>query len=149
MSDLSVCAATKWLLLADQIDNVFGETPLGAVEDVSIVVEGQGLIDLRADGTYTYNPAFTVVLTADGQTGNGEWGGTLDGTWQIEGDRLTMAQTTNSLTGTMTIFGQTQPLPPLGTFSGDATVLECTPETLSYELVTSIGPVTQTLVIAG
>ena len=136
-------------MLADQVDNLFDGTPLASMDGFSFVAQGQGLIDLRADGTYTYTPAFSVVITVAGQSGSGEWAGTLEGTWQIDGDQLTMAQTTNALTGTMTILGQTQPLPTLQTFSGSATVLECTPETLKYELTTPIGPVTRTLVLAG
>jgi hypothetical protein len=148
MNDLTVCATARWILLADQIDNVFDQTPLASMEGFSAVVEGEGLVDLRADGTYNYTPAFNVVITVAGQSGTGEWGGTLDGTWQIEGDQLTMTQTANALTGTMTMFGQTQPLPEISSFGGNATVLECTPVTLKYELATSIGAVTHTLVIA-
>lgn len=149
MNDLSVCAATKWTVLADQVDNVFEDTPLASMEGFSWSVDGEGLLDLRADGTYTYVPAFTVAITVAGQTGTGEWSGTLEGTWQIDGDQLVMAQTNNALTGSITVFGQSQPLPTLRTFSGNATVVECTPETFKYELSTPIGPVAHTLVLAG
>ncbi len=149
MGDLSVCATTKWLVLADQVDNIFEDTPLATMDGFAFEVDGQGLLDLRADGTYSYAPAFTAVITVAGQSGTGEWSGTLDGTWQIEGDQLTMTQTNDELTGTMTVFGTAQPLPSLATFEGTSTVLECTPATLTYELDTPIGPVTHTLVTAG
>ena len=122
---------------------------MASIEGFSAMVEGQGLIDLRADGSYNYSPAFTVEISVAGQGGTGEWGGTLEGMWQIGGDQLTMAENTNALTGSVTIAGQTQPLPPLGILDGAAKVLECTPATLTYELATEVGPVTHTLVIAG
>lgn len=120
---------------------------MASIEGFSAIVTGEGLVDFRADGSYTYSPAFAVEMSVAGQGGTGEWGGTLDGTWQIEGDQLTMTETANALTGSVTVAGQTQPLPPLS-LGGIATVLECTPATLTYEVATEVGLVAYTLVIA-
>ena len=57
------------------IGNVLDTTPMAAIEGFSAVVEGQGLNDLRADGSYNYSPAFTVEISVAGQGGTGEWGG--------------------------------------------------------------------------
>lgn len=148
MNDVSVCAATTWVMLADQVDDVFEDTSFASIPGAVATVAGEGLLDLRADGTYVYTPAFTAQITIADLTADGAWSGSATGTWQIVGDRLSMAQATNDVSGTLTLFGNPMPLPPIGVLNGEGRVIDCSPATLEIELDTPVGVLSHTLVAA-
>ncbi|MGB8858733.1 MAG: hypothetical protein WCC60_05730 [Ilumatobacteraceae bacterium] len=143
------CATGEWLVLADQVARIFDNSPLRSLPGFAVSVEGEGHLDLRADGTYTYVPDFTANITVNDITGTGSWTGTLEGTWSIVGDQLTMAQTQNDLAGSVTIMGTPTPMPALNDFNGSATVTDCQPMTFSYRMDTPMGAVDHTLVLDG
>ena len=125
---------------------MFAATPLGTMSGFNLSVSGSGIVEFKADGTYHYEPNFQLSVTVADQTGGGSWGGTLDGTWKTDGAILTMAQTQNNVTGSITLMGRTQPFPMNQTFNGSATITDCQPATLTYELDTPAGKMSQTLV---
>lgn len=145
--DVSACATGKWIVVADQVARVFDNSPMRSLPGFSVSVEGEGHLDLRSDGTYTYVPDFTANITVNDMTGVGAWAGTLEGTWQIIGDQLTMAQTSNDLSGSVTLMGSAMPMPALNDFNGTATVIDCQPMTFTYRIDTPLGAVDHTLVL--
>ena len=148
-ANLPQCIATRWKLLADQAGSVFRASPLASLPGFSYNVAGEGFVTFDAAGTYRYTPAFTATIGVQGQTGTGSWSGELTGTWKVVGNVLTMAQTNNAITGTITVMGISRALPTTSSFNGTGTVITCTPQTFSYEVPAPTGAFTQTLIFAG
>ncbi len=142
------CISARWELLADQISQLFSQNPLARMPGFSVNTTGHGYIEFKDDGTYQYTPNYSVSISVNGISGSGQWSGTLDGTWKLDGNTLTMAQTANALTGSINVMGTTIPMPSNRSFSGSATLVSCQPETLKYELDSPMGRLTTTLVLA-
>lgn len=149
MSDTSACLTGTWDLLADQIAGIFDQGMLASIPDLDVSVEGGGRVELRGDGTYSYTPAYSVVLTAADATGTGEWSGSQQGTWSVEGTTLTLSETSNDITGSVTVFGSAFPLGPPMSFGGDTEVVSCDPATFTISTSSPAGPIEHTLVFAG
>lgn len=145
-TSLEQCMIYQWTLGAEQVDNVFENSRMATLPGFSSTIAGQGIVEFLADGTYKYSPNFTMSITVQGQRGTGQWSGILLGKWSVSGDVLTMTQTSNSITGTYTMYGSARPLPVPASFNGTARVIECTPATLKYELSAPTGAFIQTLV---
>jgi hypothetical protein len=114
-----------------------------------VSVEGSGLVELRGDGTYSFTPAYSVVFTAADETGTGEWSGTQQGTWSVEGTTLTLSETSNDITGSVTVFGSAIPLSPPMSLGGETEVVSCDPATFTISTPAPTGAIVQTLVFAG
>lgn len=149
MSDTSACLTGTWDLLADQIAGIFDQGMLASIPDLDVSVEGSGLVELRGDGTYSFTPAYSVVFTAADETGTGEWSGTQQGTWSVEGTTLTMSETSNDITGSVTVFGSAIPLSSPMSFNGETEVVSCDPATFTISTPAPTGAIVQTLVFAG
>jgi hypothetical protein len=147
-SDRAACITNSWTLLADQVQQLFAGTAMSRLPGFSMTASGEGAVSFLADGTYHYEPNFEIEITVSGQTGTAGWSGTLDGTWSVDGDQLTMVQTQNALSGSMTIMGTSMPMPANHVFSGVATVVDCQPATLTTRVDSPGGPIEQTLVDA-
>jgi hypothetical protein len=148
ISDAAACFAARWNVLPDQIEQIFHQGAFASLP-LDVTVEGLGTLDARPDGTYTYVPDFTITLSLnDSPPGIGAWSGTVEGTWSIDGQTLTMAHTSNTTTGAIDVYGQSIPLPAVETFDGTATLIECSPETVTVETSTPAGPLQQTMVLA-
>lgn len=147
-TDIAACVVNTWTQLADQVEHLFTSTPMSALPGFEVSVTGEGTVEIAADGTYRYEPHFSITESVNGVTGSGEWGGTLTGTWSVEGDQLTMRQVDNGITGSITIMGQTVAMPTNRTFDGTATVTDCQPMTITTRIATPTGDFEQTLVSA-
>jgi hypothetical protein len=143
---LKDCVTRRWLLVADQADNVFDGSAMQRLPGFSQVTTGEGPIEFRSDGTYMYTPNFEIQMTVNGLNAQGDWSGTLTGTWSATDTTLAMTPTDNAVTGTISLFGVTQPLPQPRMFDGQAQITSCTPETLTYEIAAPSGAFTTTLV---
>lgn len=148
LSDAAQCITNDWVLISDQVEQLFAGGPLGSLPNFTVNVTGNGPVTFKANGTYHYAPDFDVTITAGEITGTGHWGGTLDGTWAVEGDQLSMAQTDNHVTGSISIMGREVAMPTNKTFNGTSTITDCQPDTLTTSLETPLGTVVQTLVPA-
>lgn len=146
--DLATCVARPWSLLAEQIDNVLETAPFASLPGFNATVTGEGLVEFKANGTYSYTPEYDVEISFLDQTGSGSWSGSVLGNWTISNDTLALSPTSDTVTGTMTIGGVTQPLPPALSFSGTARIIECKPVTFKYELDAPTGAFTHNLVAA-
>jgi hypothetical protein len=125
---------------------VFDGSAMQRLPGFSEVTTGEGPIEFRSDGTYMYTPNFQIQITISGQTAEGAWLGTLMGTWSATDTTLAMTPTDNGVTGTITIFGGTQALPQPRMFDGQARVISCKPETVTYEIAAPTGAFATTLV---
>jgi hypothetical protein len=143
---LKDCLTRRWLLVADQADNVFDGSAMQRLPGFSQVTTGEGPIEFRADGTYRYTPNFEIQMTLIDQNSQGTWSGTLIGTWSATDTTLTMTPTDNAVTGTITIFGHLQPLPQPRMFDGQARIVSCKPDTVTYEIPAPTGAFSTTLV---
>lgn len=148
MNDRAQCITNEWVLLGDQVQQLFTNTPIANLPNFSISVTGSGPITFKANGTYHYEPNFDIAMSAGTISGTGHWGGTLDGTWEVDGNQLTMAHTENNVTGSLSIMGQEIAMPTNQSFNGTATVVDCQPMTLTTRLDSPLGAITQTLVSA-
>ena len=149
MNDMSACLTGTWDLLADQVAGIFDQGMLATIPDLDVSAEGSGLLELRGDGTYTFSPAYTVVMTAADETGTGSWSGTQQGSWSVDGTTLTMAETSNDITGSVTVMGATMPLGQPMSFNGATEVVSCDPATFTISTPAPTGPIVQTLVFVG
>jgi hypothetical protein len=143
---LKDCITRRWLLVADQADNVFDGSAMQRLPGFSQITTGEGPIEFRSDGTYTYTPNFEIQMTFNGLDAQGAWSGTLTGAWSATDTTLAMTPTDNAVTGTVSIFGSTQPLPQPLMFNGQAQVISCQPGTLTYEILAPSGAFRTTLV---
>ncbi len=149
MNDTSACLTGTWDLLADQIAGIFDQGMLATIPDLDVSVEGNGLVELRGDGTYSFTPAYSVMFTAADETGTGEWSGTQQGTWSVEGTTLRMSESSNDITGFVTVFGSPIPLSLPMSFDGATDVVSCDPATFTISTPAPTGAIVQTLVFAG
>jgi len=149
MNETSACLTGTWDLLADQIAGIFDQGMLATIPDLDVSVDGNGLVELRGDGTYSFTPAYSVVFTAADETGTGEWSGTQQGSWSVEGTTLTMSETSNDITGSVTVFGSPIPLSQPMSFNGETEVVSCDPATFTISTPAPTGAIVQTLVFAG
>jgi hypothetical protein len=106
---------------------------------------GSGFVEFKADGTYHYTPDYSIEISLNGMTGTGQWSGTLDGTWSLADTNFVMGQTSNNLTGSVSLGGSELPMPTNRTFSGTAAIVSCQPETLTYEMNSPLGLLRTTL----
>ncbi len=90
-----------------------------------------------------------MVITAADETGSGSWSGTQQGSWSVEGTTLTLSQTSNDITGSVTVMGATMPLSQPMSFNGATEVVSCDPATFTISTPAPTGPIVQTLVFAG
>ena len=149
MSDTSACVTGTWDLLGDQVAGIFDQGMLATIPELDATVEGNGRVELRGDGTYSFSPAYSIVLSAGGETGTGSWSGMQEGTWSVEGLTLTMSQTSNDITGSVTVMGATFPLEQPISLNGSAEVVSCDPATFTISTPAPTGAIVQTLVLAG
>lgn len=139
------CMVDRWVLTADQAQRAITAASLPA--GVSIETTGQAIVDIRADGTYTYRPSFTMNMNASGERATGSTTGSTTGTWRVSSDVLTTAETSNNITSTVSGSFGTISVPVSGGFSANTSrILSCQPMTLSYE-VQGTTRFTQTLVL--
>jgi hypothetical protein len=131
---------------SDETEDVFNDTAIAST-GMTIAVDGQGILSLRGDGTYTYTPAFTALISFLDTEAAGQWSGTQEGTWVVEGDVLTMATTSNGVTGSVNLGGAEMPLPAIRGFEGQGKVLKCDVATLDIELTTPVGVIVHRLII--
>ena len=148
MTDLAQCLTGRWTLGAEQVQGVFDNTALASVSGASVVTSGSGLLDLRADGTFTFAPSFALTLTVDDEVAEGQWSGTQAGVWSAEGTTLTMTDVSNDISGTITLFGAVMPLPQPASFSGAAEIVDCSPMTFETAVDSPVGVISQVLVLA-
>jgi hypothetical protein len=141
------CIVAPWIQGSDQLENLFTDTAISRIPGASFSLSGQATIDFAADGTYKYTPEFSMDMTIADQDASGQWSGAQTGLWKVVGDMLTISNDVNTITGTMTLFGQTQPLPPIDFREGTSRIVKCDVATLKLETDTPGGPFTQTLVI--
>ena len=140
------CMVGRWLLTADQAQRAITAASLPAF--VSIATTGQAIVDIRANGTYTYTPSFTINMNASGERATGNTAGSVTGTWRVSSDVLTTAETSNNITSTVSGSFGTFSVPVSGGFgAGTSRILSCQPMTLSYEVGGAM-PFTQTLVLS-
>ena len=123
------------------------DTALSRLPEATIAMTGQGLLDIRGDGTFTYTPGFTVNIKILDVAATGAWAGAMTGDWSLAGDVLTMTETSNNIGGSLTVFGRDMPLPAIRPFNGTGRVARCTPETLELQLDTPVGQTGYTLVL--
>lgn len=149
MNDTSECLTGTWDLLADQVASIFGQGMLATIPDLDASVEGNGVLVLSGDGTYSFSPAYSVVITVGGETATGEWSGTQQGSWSVEATTLTLSETSNDITGFVTVFGSPIPLSQPMSFNGATDVLSCDPASFTISTPAPTGAIVQTLVFAG
>ena len=143
--DLAACMTGNWIMIAEEVQDMFSDTQLGAVPGLQVTVAGEGLLALDGSGTYSYTPGYTATISMLDITSTGEWSGSTQGTWVLDGNALTMRPTSNDISGSMTIMGNTSPLPAIGVFDGSGTVVDCNPATMEIQLDTPVGSITHTL----
>jgi len=105
------CLVGDWVVTEDQM-NAFYAGLMDTVEaplDISVV--GSAPLSFGAGGTYLWAPAFTLSLTAAGQSGTGVTGGNITGQWSATDSVVTTSSDVNALTVEVTVGGIT--------FSGD------------------------------
>jgi hypothetical protein len=145
--DINECIAAPWVQNADQLNKLFTDTAISRIPGATFSISGQAVIDFAADGSYKYTPAFSMDMTIADTDATGQWSGEQSGQWKVVGDMLTISNDVNTITGTMTLFGQTQPLPAVDFRAGTSKIIKCDVATLKLETDTPNGPFTQTLVI--
>ena len=148
MSDTAECIANDWVLMGEQLEQLFANGPMASLPGFTVAAVGAGAVTFRANGTYHYVPNFEVTISVGDISGTGTWAGTLDGTWEVDGDQITMAQTENNVTGSISMMGQEIAMPTNRTFSGTATVTDCQPASMTTSLDSPLGAIVQTLVAA-
>jgi hypothetical protein len=132
-------------MISDEVEDIFRDSAIASVPGMEVSVDGEGALTMAADGTYSYVPAFTATVSLLDTTGAGTWSGSLLGSWSLDGDTLTMTQTSNDISGTISIMGSTQPMPDIAVFAGTGTVVDCNPATMEIRLDTPVGSVSHTL----
>ena len=142
---LAACVVGDWTMISDEVEDIFRDSAIASVPGMEVSVDGEGALTMAADGTYSYVPGFTATISLLDTTGTGTWSGSLAGTWSLEGDALTMTQTSNDISGTITVMGSTQPMPNIAVFSGTGIVVDCNPATMEIRLDTPVGPISHTL----
>ena len=142
---LRACMTGNWIMIAEEVEDLFSDTQLAAVPGLQVTVDGEGVLALAGDGTFSYTPGYTATISMLDTTGTGEWSGSAQGNWALDGNGLTMEPTSNDIAGSMTIFGNTSPLPSIAVFEGAGTVVDCNPATMEIQLDTPVGSVSHTL----
>jgi hypothetical protein len=148
MADPAACLPSQWTLGADQVQGVFDTSPLAAMSGATVEVTGNGLLDLRDDGTFTFTPAYELVLSVAGEVATGQWSGTQSGAWSVDGTTLTLSDVADDVTGSVTVQGASMELPAPTSFSGPATVVNCSSTMLELTVGSSIGVITQVFAVA-
>lgn len=148
MGDSTACLTGRWSLGPEQVQRTFDDTSFGSIPGASAVVAGEGFLELAGDGTYTYTPNYTISITLADQTSEGEWSGVQTGTWGVDGSTLTMATTSDGITGSLTFLGNTMLLPAIDAFSGSAELVSCSPMTFETTVDSPIGPISNVFVLA-
>ena len=133
---LAACVTGDWTMISDEVEDIFRDSAIASVPGMEVSVDGEGALTMAADGTYSYVPAFTATVSLLDTTGAGTWSGSLLGSWSLDGDTLTMTQTSNDISGTIAIMGSTQPMPDIAVFAGTGTVVDCNPATMEIRLDT-------------
>ena len=99
------CLVGDWVVTEEQM-NAFYTGLMATVEaPLEISVVGSAPLSFAADGTYLWAPAFSLALTAAGQSGTGVTGGTLTGEWSVADGVVTTAREVNALTVEVTVGG--------------------------------------------
>lgn len=142
---LAACVTGDWTMISDEVEDIFRNSAIASVPGMEVTVDGEGALTMAADGTYSYVPGFNATVSLLDTTSAGAWSGSLAGTWSLDGDALTMTQTSSDISGTITVMGLIQPMPDIAVFAGTGAVVDCNPATMEIRLDTPIGPISHTL----
>ena len=142
---LAACVTGDWTMISEEVEDIFRDSAIASVPGMEVTVDGEGALTMAADGSYSYVPGFTAAVSLLDTTAAGTWSGSLVGTWSLDGDALTMTQTSNDISGTITVMGSTQPMPDIAVFAGTGAVVDCNPATMEIRLDTPMGPISHTL----
>jgi hypothetical protein len=146
--NLKACVTNNWFMSSDQL--LRGVQALGSGSGVNFTATGSQTAAFSSDATYrnTYLD-FTVNFTSGSTSGTSRYAGSVGGTWSVDGDWLTITQTSSSATVTTTIAGVSSTTPvPIGAPS-TLKVISCTPATLTYDQTLSTGAVVRIVLVTG
>jgi hypothetical protein len=146
--NLKACVTNNWFMSSDQL--LRGVQALGSGSGVNFTATGSQTAAFSSDATYrnTYLD-FTVNFTNGSTSGTSRYAGSVGGTWSVDGDWLTITQTSSSATVTTTIAGVSSTTPvPIGSPS-TLKVISCTPATLTYDQTFSTGAVVRIILVTG
>jgi hypothetical protein len=107
VADDGSCLVGEWVVTEEQMDAFYAGL-MGTVEaPLTIDTTGSAPLTFRADGTYTWAPAFTLAVEVAGAVGEGAVSGSIDGSWTASEGVLTTSSETNAVDVSITVNGVT------------------------------------------
>jgi hypothetical protein len=101
------CLVGEWVVTEDEMNKFYDAIEATVDAPLTLDVEGSAPLTLSADGTYRWDPEFTLVVEVAGTAGTGEASGDITGDWSASEGVLTTASDVNALEVSITVGGVT------------------------------------------
>jgi hypothetical protein len=101
------CLVGEWVVTEEEMDAFYAGL-MGTVEaPLTIDTTGSAPLTFRADGTYSWAPAFTLTIEVAGAVGEGVVSGSIDGAWSAADGVVTTMSDVNAVDVSITVNGVT------------------------------------------
>ncbi|HSL73995.1 MAG TPA: hypothetical protein VK853_05995 [Ilumatobacteraceae bacterium] len=101
------CLVGEWVVTEEEMDAFYAGL-MGTVEaPLTIDTTGSAPLTFRADGTYSWAPAFTLTIEVAGAVGEGVVSGSIDGAWTAADGIVTTMSDVNAIDVSITVNGVT------------------------------------------
>jgi hypothetical protein len=101
------CLVGEWVVTEEEMNKFYDAIEATVDAPLTLEVEGSAPLTLGADGTYRWDPGFTLVVEVAGTVGTGEASGDITGNWSASKGVLTTASDVNALEVSITVGGVT------------------------------------------
>jgi hypothetical protein len=101
------CLVGEWVVTEEEMNKFYGAIEATIDVPLTLEVEGSAPLTLSVDGTYRWDPEFTLVVEVAGTVGTGEASGDITGDWSATEGVLTTASDVNALEVFITVGGVT------------------------------------------
>jgi len=101
------CLVGQWVVTEEEMNKFYDALEATVDSPLTIDVEGSAPLTFSADGTYRWDPGFTLVVEVAGTVGTGEASGDITGNWSASEGVVTTASDVNALKVSITVGGVT------------------------------------------
>lgn len=101
------CLVGDWVVTESEMNEYYDGLMSTLDAPMTFDVTGSAPLSFAADGTYRWNPDFTLTVELMGQLGTGVAGGTITGVWSAVDGVVTTTSDVNALTMSVTVGGVT------------------------------------------
>ena len=101
------CLVGEWVVTEEEMNKFYDAIESTVDAPLALAVEGSAPLVFRADGTYRWDPEFTLTVEVAGTSGTGEATGDITGNWSASEGVLTTDSDVNALEVSITVGGVT------------------------------------------